>query len=114
MTETRTTDPKNPRDSEVRKPSAFFWTMLGLSILDIILLFWMLNPVSGAFKEQKRPSYALHSIADPEAITSSVQKPSPLGRVAGSRAASGNNGSLVADANRRPKLVPAIYARPEN
>ena len=114
MTETRTTDPKNPEDSEVRKPSAFFWMMLGLSILDIIMLFWILNPVSGAFKEQNRPSYALQSIVDLEAIASSVQKPSPLGKVAGPRAASGRSGSFVEDASRRPKLVPAIYARPEN
>ena len=114
MIKTRTTDPKNPKDNEIRKPSAFFWTMLGLCILDIFMLFLILNPVSGALKGTKRPVYATSSIAELEPITSTVQKPSPLGRVAGSRAASGKHDSLVADANRRPKLLPAVYTQPVN
>ena len=105
MTEPQKT---NPNVNEPRKQSAFFWTMLGLSVLDIIMLFWLLNPLPRASKHQ-RVSPAVQSIAElgPRALYNG--KPSPLGRVAVPRAASGRSSSLVADASRRPKLLSAVY-----
>ena len=59
--------------------SSFFWSMLALAVLDVVLLFWILNPLS-------KPSNVLHSNSTmrphSEIVTAEELKPSPLGAVA--------------------------------
>ena len=52
---------------------AFFWTMVALAVLDVILLFWILNPVSKPVTETRPVQTTLGD---------SAAKRSPLGAVA--------------------------------
>ena len=98
----------NQEPDESQKTSAFFWTMLALCILDIILLFWIFNPLRRPPKERFQHSELGHSIARlAPATPDELAKPSPLGKVAGSRAAAHSHVSFAADASRRPRLVAA-------
>ena len=105
MTETRTI---RQEPDELPKTSAFFWTMLALCILDIILLFWIFNPLRHAPRERFQHSELGRGIARITPVTQAeLAKPSPLGKVAGPRAATHNHVSFAADASRRPRLVAA-------
>jgi hypothetical protein len=105
VTETRTI---NQESDGFRKTSAFFWTMLALCILDLILLFWIFNPLRHAPRERFQHSELGHTVARIKPVTpDELAKPSPLGKVAGSRAATHNHVSFAADASRRPRLVAA-------
>ena len=109
----------NEHSEGSRKPSRFFWTMLALSILDAILLLWLFNPIGRSSKESYSPTsrttLTRQAGANFELIAShQTGKPSPLGKVAGSRPATRKIDPFVADASRRPKLMPALYTRPEN
>ena len=105
MTETKAI---NQEPDEFRKASAFFWTMLGLCILDLILLFWIFNPFRRPAREPHQRTGIVGTLARLTPVVSEQSnKPSPLGKVAGARAATHNHVSFAADASRRPRLVAA-------
>jgi hypothetical protein len=55
------------------QPSSFFRTMLALAALDVVMLFWILNPLA-------KPANSLTSWrVQPVATVNAVAKPSPLG-----------------------------------
>ncbi len=63
-----------------RKNTPFFWTMVALAALDVILLFWLLNPVAKSADyftpSRLKASQARTTLGD------AGSKPSPLGAVA--------------------------------
>ncbi|MDQ2948282.1 MAG: hypothetical protein M3Y27_20485 [Acidobacteriota bacterium] len=60
--------------------NSFFWTMVALAVLDIILLFWILNPLSSA-KNDIIPS-RLSASQVRTIFGDAASKRSPLGSVA--------------------------------
>ena len=111
MTETGT---NNPSADESPKISAFFWTMLVLCVLDVILLFWIFNPLRRASSDSYQQSALVVPIARRATAGSGPsEKPSPLGKVAGPRTAMHRSVSLVAAASRRPAVVAAANVRTE-
>ena len=73
----------NERD-HARSESPFFWTMLVLSLLDVLLLFWIFNPIAWAdqsFRQTRDTPSTQQMLAESRLVDSS--KPSALGKVAG-------------------------------
>lgn len=61
------------------QPSSFFRTMLALAALDIVLLFWILNPLSKP--SHVEPSWRRLAAPEIQQVTTVGVKPSPLGAV---------------------------------
>jgi hypothetical protein len=82
---------ESPEFSSVSGSRSFFWTMVALAALDIILLFWILNPLS-------RPVDYLHS-----AKLSGVQVESTLGNGELKRSPLGSIATRVAPKTNRSR-----------
>ncbi len=71
---------------QVQSRTAFFWTMVALAALDIILLFWLLNPVSKSADDFHRSPISSAKTMNAPTTRSTVEdpghKPSPLGGTA--------------------------------
>ncbi len=76
---------------QVHGRTAFFWTMVALAALDIILLFWLLNPVSKSANDF-HSSRTVHASTTRTILQDPGNKPSPLGATA-SRVAPKMSGS---------------------
>jgi hypothetical protein len=59
----------------IKNNTTFRWTMVGCSVLDIVLLFWMLNP----FPHRMDNARLCPELADIDVADSAISKPTPLG-----------------------------------
>ena len=62
------------------KKSRFFFSLIGFLVLDVVLLLWLLNPLS-SFSKERSSDVAAAFHPDDAATEVSAAKPSPLGPV---------------------------------
>jgi len=62
------------------RASSFFWTMIALAALDVVLLFWIVNPLSARADSLPSPSVTAAKVQVVQALS---DKPSAFGSVRG-------------------------------